>query len=127
MAERHALIIEDSPTMRQLISFSLRRIADLELIEAENGAQALEILRERQVDLILLDLRMPVMGGFSFLERFAELQLAKKPPVVVITTEGDQESVERAKEYGVNAYITKPVQSTDMALIIEELLNKPAQ
>ena len=122
MSERRALIIEDSPTMRQLITFALRRIRGLKLVEAEHGAEALEILQSQQIDIILLDLRMPVMSGFSFLERLDELKLDPKPPVVVITTEGDQESIDRAMNLGVSAYITKPVQAAGMATTIEDVL-----
>ena len=124
MNERQVLIIEDSPTMRQLIQFALRRIPDLSLIEANHGAEALDILASKKVDLILLDLRMPVMSGFSFLEKFADLPDGKETPVIVITTEGDQESIDRAISLGAAAYITKPVNSTDIAEVIGETLNR---
>ena len=124
MSDRRALIIEDSPTMRQLIVFALRRIPGLKIVEAEHGAAALEILSTQTVDIILLDLRMPVMSGFGFLERLKELALDPRPPVVVITTEGDEESIDRATQLGATAYITKPVQSAEMAMTIESVLDQ---
>lgn len=124
MSEICALIVEDSPTMRQLISFALRRIPNMGFIEAENGAEGLELLKHHKVDIILLDLNMPVMSGFSFLERLGEVD--KRPPVVVITTEGDQEDTERALSLGAAAFVTKPVQSASLATTVQEVLRKHA-
>lgn len=119
-----ALIVEDSPTMRQLITLALRRVPGLTFIEAENGAEALELLQQYQIDIILLDLNMPVMGGFTFLERLKEFDEAHRPPAVVITTEGGQEDAERALTLGAKAYVTKPVQSASLASTVEDVLKK---
>lgn len=123
MNERHALIVEDSPTMRQLIALALRRIPQLRLFEAPNGAEGLELLKRERIDFILLDLRMPVMDGFTFLQRLEEQEGARKPPVVVITTEGDQASIDRAREWRVADFITKPVQSMALAAKVRTLLD----
>ena len=125
MSERCALIVEDSPMMRQLISFALRRIPGLDFVEAENGASALEVLDQREVDVILLDLNMPVMSGFTFLERLSE-QKDRLPPIIVITTEGGTEDVERALELGATAYVTKPVQAASLAQRVQEVLEQHA-
>jgi two-component system, chemotaxis family, chemotaxis protein CheY len=107
MTPRCALIVDDSSTMRQLIGFAVRRIPGLDLVEAENGVEALRLLGERRFDLILLDINMPVMSGFTLLE---ELQARSDvPPVIVVTTEDAQEDIDRALALGAAAYVMKPV------------------
>ena len=107
MTQRCALIVDDSSTMRQLIGFAVRRVPGLDLVEAENGVEALRILDERSFDLILLDINMPVMSGFTLLE---ELQArGNVTPVIVVTTEDAQEDIDRALALGAAAYVMKPV------------------
>ncbi len=120
MSERCALIIEDSPTMRQLLTLAMRRIPGLSFVEATNGAEALKLLATSRFDLILLDLNMPVMGGFDFLEHLKELE--HRPPVIVITTEGADGDRDRANALGVVAYVTKPVRGPDLATTVLSVL-----
>lgn len=117
---RRALIVEDSPTMRQLIGLTLRRIPGMSLVEAEHGAQALEVLAREPIDLVLLDINMPVMDGFVFLEQLATL--ANRPPVIVISTESGKGDVDRALALGVVAYVTKPVKGPNLAATVTRVL-----
>jgi two-component system chemotaxis response regulator CheY len=120
MAPRCALIVDDSATMRQLIGFAVRRIPGLDLVEAENGVEALRLLAERRFDLILLDINMPVMSGFTLLE---QLQARSDvPPVIVVTTEGAQEDIERALALGAAAYVMKPVTGPVLADTIRQVI-----
>ena len=118
-----ALVIEDSPTMRQLIGVALRRVSNLELVEAENGAQGLELLASRSFDLILLDLNMPVMGGMVFLERLRDV-VAAPPPVIVITTESAKKDVDQALALGAAAYVVKPLKATDLVRTVAHVLGR---
>jgi CheY-like chemotaxis protein len=120
MNERCVLVVEDSPTMRQLIGLGLRRVAGLTLVEADNGLEALELLDQYAFDLILLDLNMPVMSGFVLLEKLRER--ADVPPIIVITTESGEEDINRALSLGVAAYIMKPVRAPDLADTVREIL-----
>jgi two-component system chemotaxis response regulator CheY len=121
-SQRCALVVEDSPTMRQLLTLALRRIPGLSFVEATNGAEALQLLANRNFDLILLDLNMPVMGGFAFLEHLA--QNPARPPVIVITTEDASVDRERAEQLGVVAYVTKPVRGPDLAATVLQVMGK---
>jgi two-component system chemotaxis response regulator CheY len=118
--ERSALVVEDSPTMRQLIALALRRIPALGFAEASNGAEALTLLASRRFDLILLDINMPVMNGFTFLEQLS--QTPTPPPVIVISTESAREDIERAMSLGAVAYVTKPVRGPDLAATVTRVL-----
>ncbi len=119
---RRALVVEDSPTMRQLITLTLRRIPGMTFVEAEHGAQALEKLAAERFDIVLLDLNMPVMNGFAFLEAIADLP--DRPRVIVISTESGKGDVARATQLGVVAYVTKPVRGPDLAATVQRVLNE---
>ena len=119
---RRALVVEDSPTMRQLITLTLRRIPGMTFVEAEHGAQALEKLEAERFDLVLLDLNMPVMNGFAFLEALAATP--HRPRVIVISTESGKGDVERATRLGVVAYVTKPVRGPDLAATVQRVLSE---
>jgi two-component system chemotaxis response regulator CheY len=105
-----ALIIDDSSVMRKIVERSLRQ-AGIELsqiFEAGNGAEALGVLKENQVDLILCDINMPVMDGLEFIKQLPGVANAKGVPVVMITTEGSESNVVQALSCGARGYIRKP-------------------
>jgi two-component system chemotaxis response regulator CheY len=116
------LIIEDSPTMRQLIRFALNRIPGAEVIEASDGVDGLKKLSSSKVDLILTDINMPIMDGLKLVNLVRSNDSYKDIPIVIITTEGAQEDKERAMALGADAYITKPIQATSLLSTVKELL-----
>jgi len=110
MADVRALIVDDSSVMRKIVERSLRQagVALTEVLEAGNGAEALGVLGERNVDLILCDINMPVMDGLEFVKQLQTLDNSKSTPVVMITTEGSESHVVQALSYGARGYIRKP-------------------
>ena len=116
------LIVEDSPTMRQLISFCLKRFRNARIIEAVDGADGLKKLGESKVDLILTDINMPVMDGLKFVSIVRQSAKLAKTPIIIITTEGADEDREKGMALGANAYLTKPIQSSQLVRTISELL-----
>jgi two-component system chemotaxis response regulator CheY len=118
-----ALVVEDSPTMRQLIVFALKRIRDLTIIEADDGVDALKKLAGMQKpDIILTDINMPIMDGLKLVARVRSDEALSKIPIVIITTEGGTEDRQRALALGANAYITKPIQAPVVIATVKELL-----
>ena len=105
-----ALIVDDSSVMRKIVERSLRQAGiDLaQVLEAGNGAEALSLLGENSVDLILCDINMPVMDGLEFVKQLADSKKAPGVPVVMITTEGSETHVVQAISCGAKAYIRKP-------------------
>ncbi len=117
------LIVEDSPTMRQLISFSLKRFKNATIIEAVDGVDALKKLAgPEKIDLILTDINMPVMDGLKLVSLVRQTASLKNIPIIIITTEGAEEDRERGLALGANAYIAKPIQSSHLIRTISELL-----
>jgi len=105
-----ALIVDDSSVMRKIVERSLRQAGiDLaEVREAGNGAEALGVLKESTVDLILCDINMPVMDGLEFVKQLQTADNGKGVPVVMITTEGSESHVVQALSAGARGYIRKP-------------------
>src|SRR5207247_2584326 len=117
-----ALVVEDSPTMRQLIVFALSRIRGLTVIEADDGVDALKKLAGGHFDIILTDINMPVMDGLKLVKRVRGDEQLKAIPIVIITTEGAEEDRQRALALGANAYITKPIQAPQVISKVKALL-----
>jgi two-component system chemotaxis response regulator CheY len=116
------LVVEDSPTMRQLISFSLKRFKNAKIVEAVDGVDALKKLSTDRIDLILTDINMPVMDGLKLVSLVRQNPMLKSVPIIIITTEGAEEDRERGMALGANAYISKPIQSSHLIKTISELL-----
>jgi len=110
MAEVRALIVDDSSVMRKIVERSLRQagLESLVIFEAGSGIEALQILKSKEVDLILSDINMPSMDGLEFVRQIHSQNLAFEVPVVMITTESSEEHVKQAIQAGANGYIRKP-------------------
>jgi two-component system, chemotaxis family, chemotaxis protein CheY len=104
-----ALIVDDSSVMRKIVERSLRQAGiDLsDVFQAGNGAEALGVLKESMVDLILCYINMPVMDGLEFIKQLPAAENAKGVPVVM-TTEGSEAHVVQALSAGARGYIRKP-------------------
>ena len=116
------LVVEDSPTMRQLISFAMRRIEKAKVIEATDGVDALKKLSENQVDIILADINMPVMDGLKLISLVRSNPSYKDIPVIIITTEGAEEDRKKAMAIGANAYLPKPIQTQELIRLVKKYL-----
>ena len=113
MNEVRALIVDDSSVMRKIVERALRQaLPDLLVVyEAGSGIEGLEVLRARQVNLILSDINMPAMDGLEFLRQIRAQNLALGVPVLMITTESSEEHVKQAILAGAQGYIRKPFTS----------------
>lgn len=117
-----ALVVDDSPPMRKMIVFALSRIRGLDLVEADDGVDALRKLAGRRFNLIITDINMPIMDGLKLVKRVRSDPVHKDTPIIIITTEGSQEDRQRALQLGANAYITKPIQAPQVIAKVKELL-----
>ncbi len=122
MDARMALVVEDSPTMRQLIVMALRRIPALECVEAEDGVEALKHLTRVRFDILVTDINMPVMDGLKLVDTVRKDEVHKEIPIVIITTEGAAEDRQRAFSLGADAYITKPIRARQVIDMVKNLL-----
>ncbi|MBI1811309.1 MAG: response regulator [Nitrospirae bacterium] len=119
------LVVEDSPTMRQLIGFAMKRIAGSKVIEATDGVDALKKLSSEKIDLILADINMPVMDGLKLVSLVRGNPIYKDIPIIIITTEGAEEDKKRALAIGANAYLPKPIQTQELIKLVNGFINQP--
>ena len=122
MSPLKALVVEDSPTMRQLIVFALKRLQQLKATEADDGVDALRKLAVEKFDILITDINMPIMDGLKLVNMVRRDPNHKDIPIIIITTEGAQEDRQRALALGANAYITKPIQAPQVIATVKELL-----
>ena len=123
MTALKVLVVEDSPTMRQLIVFALKRIRNFQIVEANDGVDGLKKLSSDKFDLILTDINMPIMDGLKLVSMVRNDPNYKAVPIIIITTEGAAEDRDRALALGANAYITKPIQTMQILDTVRRLLN----
>ena len=122
MDRRQILIVEDSPTMRQLLVFALRRLKNVDIVEAQDGMDGLRKVSSDHFDLALIDINMSVMDGLKLISLMRGEEDLKDIPIVVITTEGAAEDRERALNLGANEYLTKPIQANRVLAVARVLL-----
>jgi len=106
----NVLIVDDSQTMRKVIrkTVSISGFDIGDCWEAGNGKEAMDLLGSCWVDLILVDLNMPVMNGLEMLRELKKTEMHCHIPVILITTEGSEKRLEEAYALGIRGYIQKP-------------------
>lgn len=107
----NVLLVDDSSIIRKALrkTFSLTDLPVGNFYEAENGKVALDILSNNWIDIIFLDINMPVMNGMEFMREKVKLPSLEPIPVIVVSTEGSQERIDELKKEGVAQYLRKPV------------------
>lgn len=125
MSEVRTLIVDDSSVMRKIVERALRQagLDPLVVLEAGSGTEGLDLLKTRQVDLILSDINMPSMDGLEFLRQIRAQNLAPGVPVVMITTESSEEHVKQAILAGAQGYIRKPFTAEQVKERVLPLVN----
>jgi CheY-like chemotaxis protein len=102
------MIVDDSAIMRMMVKNILSQIMSAEVFEAGTGKAALEQLIAGPVDLVLVDVHMPEMGGLDLLKTMKGVPALKDIPVVVVSSDTDQLQIDEARELGAATYVTKP-------------------
>lgn len=128
--ERHnmlkkVLVVDDSELIHNMYRLIMKKYQGCEIIKAMNGREALDKLAiSGTVDLILLDVNMPIMNGIQFLETIKAEGKYTSIPVIIISTEGKEEDTVRALGLGAKGYIVKPFKSMMLHGLIEEIVKK---
>jgi two-component system chemotaxis response regulator CheY len=119
------LVVDDFATMRKVIKNLLKQAGYNNIVEAEDGAEALKVLKSRKVEFIISDWNMPNMNGLEFLKAVrADAELSGLP-FLMVTAEALQENVVMAVKAGVSDYIVKPFTAEVINEKIEKILKKP--
>ncbi len=119
---RKILAVDDSALIHQMYKLFLSRYKNCKLVSAMNGLDALDKLaQEEGIDLILLDINMPVMNGLEFLQRIQKEPAYQPIPVIIISTEGKEEDTIRGLKMGAKGYVKKPFQASELHGLIEKI------
>ncbi len=105
---KNVLLVDDCRTTRKLLTYLLKGEM-LNIIEAENGIDALEKLAKNDVDLVLTDMNMPQMDGIELIKSMKEDDAYRDLPVIMLTTEAADEERDRGMQAGASSYLTKPI------------------
>lgn len=114
------LTIDDSASIRQMVSMTLMS-AGLDVIEAANGAEGYDKAISNTVHAILTDLNMPVLNGIEFIRKYRQHPSSKGVPIILLTTESDEELKRQAKEAGATGWIVKPFKQDQLLAIIKKV------
>ena len=122
MTPRTILVVDDSELVHKMHGMTLRKYAGCQILHAYNGAEALDVLNlHPEVELVLLDVNMPVMDGLSFLHARRDAGLFLDVPVIMISTEATEDDVRRGLEAGATAYLAKPFKPPELLAVIDSL------
>ncbi|MBR9792584.1 MAG: response regulator [Gammaproteobacteria bacterium] len=103
------LVVDDSISIRQVLTMFLK-VNGYTVLEAENGQKALEQLNGQPINLIVSDVNMPVMNGLEFVKNARKIKAYQETPVLMLTTETEQDLRNQAESYGVKNWLVKPFQ-----------------
>lgn len=115
------LAVDDSPSMRQMVGQTLRA-AGYDVIEAADGVEALEVAKERVVDVVITDVNMPNMDGISFVKAVKQLPNYKFTPIIMLTTESQESKKQEGQAAGAKAWVVKPFKPDQMLNAVSKLV-----
>ncbi len=119
---KHILIVDDSKTVRNLVAFVMKK-EGYKVTTAEDGLDGLEKLYGSEgVDLIISDINMPRMDGLTFIRNLREQDAYRDIPVIVLSTEGQENDIQKGLNVGANVYMVKPAQPEKMVRNVKMLL-----
>jgi two-component system chemotaxis response regulator CheY len=119
---KHILIVDDSKTIRNLVAFIMKK-EGFKVTMAEDGLDGLEKLYSADhIDLIISDINMPRMDGFTFIKTVREQEAYRDVPIVVLSTEGKEQDIQQGINLGANLYMVKPAQPDKMMKNVRMLL-----
>ena len=125
-ADMKFLVVDDFSTMRRIVRGLLKEIGYNNCEEAEDGADALNMLRQSKYDFVVSDINMPVMNGFELLSAVKADDSLKHLPVLMVTAEARKEDIVRAAKDGAAGYIVKPFTKATLEEKVQKIMQKVA-
>ncbi len=120
------LIVDDSLPMRSVIKRTIKAAGygNADLLEAANGQEAMDLLKNSWVDIVMTDYNMPVMNGLELIKNIKKDEISKDIPVIVISTEGNESKIQEFMDSGAEGYITKPFTAEAIRDLIVNILGE---
>ncbi|SEN07032.1 response regulator [Nitrosomonas marina] len=120
--EKTILTVDDSASIRQMVSFTLKG-AGYQVTEAVDGQDALEKAHRQSFNLVLTDINMPRMDGLKLLEKLRDLASYKNIPILMLTTESDDEMKAKGRAAGATGWLVKPFNPESLLEVIKKVTN----
>jgi two-component system chemotaxis response regulator CheY len=114
------LTVDDSASIRQMVAMTLKSVGH-EVLEAGNGAEGYDKATANQVHAVITDLNMPVMNGIEFIRKYRQHPASKGVPIILLTTESDEELKRQAKEAGATGWIVKPFKQDQLLAVVKKV------
>lgn len=118
------LVVDDFSTMRRIVKNILRQLGFVNIIEADDGSTALEILQREKIEFVVSDWNMPKMTGLELLKAIRADDALKHIPFLMVTAEAQQENIIEAVKSGVSNYIVKPFTAETLSQKINQIFTK---
>ncbi len=118
---KRVLAVDDSASSRAMVSFTLRR-AGYEVVEAADGIDGLEKATEQTVDLVLTDQNMPRMDGLTLIRSLRQMPTYRKAPILVLTTDPDDEIKIQGREAGATGWMVKPFDPQRLLSLVKKVI-----
>ncbi len=115
------MVVDDSTSVRKMISFTLEN-AGYTVVEAENGQDALEKLKESEINMFILDLNMPDINGFELTSTLRSTDEHRYKPIIILTTESQSSKKQEARQVGATGWITKPFKPDQLINVVKKVI-----
>lgn len=109
MATKKILVVEDNEDTREILLYRIKSMGNYEVLLAAHGKEALEIASRFRPDLIIMDLKMPVLDGWEVTKTLRQTDWGKDLPIIALTAQAMEKDEEKARNAGCSDYIAKPV------------------
>lgn len=117
---KKVMIVDDSKAIRQSLAFTLKSVG-YDVVEATNGIDALDLMKDNSIGLFISDVNMPEMDGITLLKKLKDDKDYKHTPVIMLTTEASGDMITEGKEAGAKAWIIKPFQPEQLIEAVKKL------
>jgi CheY-like chemotaxis protein len=124
MSTKNLLVVDDSKTTRMLISITLGKNKDYQIMEVADGKEAVAKLDSEPVDIVVTDLNMPNMNGLELISYIRSQHCQPDIPIIVISTKGEEADRDRGLSLGANCYLSKPISGAMLTKTVKELLEQ---
>jgi len=118
------LIAEDEKDIRELVAFSLKGLGGFDVVQANNGVEAIERAVAERPDLILMDVRMPKMTGYDACKKLKEIDATKNIPVIFLSAKGQESEIQHGLSVGAEQYILKPFAPDELVSTVRSALKR---
>jgi two-component system chemotaxis response regulator CheY len=118
---KQILIVDDSPSVLAILEDMLVDLG-YEVTAAADGRQACQLAEDTRYDLIITDLTMPVMDGMEFAQAAKKMPNCKFVPIVMLSSEDDEEKISQAKKVGISTFLRKPIKEAQLKTILQIVL-----